>query len=682
MESKMKRLIFCLVIVTVWLIHFTSSPSLSATDRRIALVIGNGAYKSAPLRNPVNDATDMADALERLGFSVSLKTDANQRNMKQAIRAFGKQLRKGGVGLFYFAGHGVQVKGSNYLIPIGAQIESESDVEYEAVDAGRVLGKMEDAGNNLNIIILDACRDNPFGRSFRTGNRGLAKMDAPTGSILAYATAPGSVASDGPGRNGLYTSALLKHMVTPKLKIEDIFKKVRIDVIKNTELKQVPWESSSLTGDFYFNPERALSVVKIPKTEQPLSISATLKDELESLAEKIRKKRAAKIRKFMQLKDDTEKFVEIKKASSDDQQTINIAWNILKNKYPHWTSNVLSGDTRGVIKKAINNDKEGVLYELEISEKEREKWKSAKSVSSEESFRGYLLSYPNGFHADEAKRELENLIEEKNRIEAEGRLAAIKVQEEEREKKAKITSMRRTTLAGLWRIKSTYSGHPNMRAHNFYYDQIIEIHQKGKFFSFTLKNLHKLKHLVRGTYEEGQIKSFKLTTWAALDGTNTSEKNVQLSGDKGKIAWRSFHRDLLARGESYHVLTRMNIDTNYSNIITNISKAGLSSCFIATAAYGSPWESNVLILRKFRERWLNTNGAGRFFVRIYYNLSPPVADFIAKKEWFRMVTRGLLTPIVIIVGTLIGNVLYIFIVVISSLIFCASFYFLLKRKSP
>ena len=266
----MKRLIFCLVVVTVWLIHFTSSPVLAAQERRIALVVGNGAYKSAPLRNPVNDATDIADALGKLGFSVSLKTDANQRNMKQAIRVFGKQLRKGGVGLFYFAGHGIQVKGTNYLIPIGAQIESEADVEYEAVDAGRVLAQMEEAGNSLNIIVLDACRDNPFARSFRSSGKGLAKMDAPTGSILAYATAPGSIASDGPGRNGLYTSALLKHMTTPGLEIGRLFRQVRIDVLGSSGKKQVPWEASSLTGDFYFNSSRGISVVpKKPAKKAP-----------------------------------------------------------------------------------------------------------------------------------------------------------------------------------------------------------------------------------------------------------------------------------------------------------------------------------------------------------------------------------------------------------------------------
>ena len=258
----MKRIIICLVVVTACIFHPSSNPALSATERRIALVIGNGAYKSAPLRNPVNDASDIANALKKLGFSVTLKTNAIQRTMERAIRDFGKKLRDGGVGLFYYAGHGIQIKGHNYLIPLNAVVESEGDVKYEAVDAGLVLAKMEDAGNSLNIIILDACRDNPFGRSFRSSDRGLAKMDAPTGSILAYATAPGSVASDGPGRNGLYTSALLKHMMAPSVKIEDVFKQVRIEVVGESGKKQVPWESSSLTGDFFFNTDRGIGVVK------------------------------------------------------------------------------------------------------------------------------------------------------------------------------------------------------------------------------------------------------------------------------------------------------------------------------------------------------------------------------------------------------------------------------------
>lgn len=260
-DLNMRHIFRLMNILTVFVLIFLPDISISAKSQKTALVIGNGAYTSSPLRNPVDDATDITSMLKKLGFKVILKTNANQRTMKKSIRNFGKKLRNGGVGLFYYAGHAVQVQGTNYLIPIGAQIESESDVEYEAIDTGRVLGKMEDAGNGLNIIILDACRDNPFARSFRTSEKGLARMDAPTGSILAYATAPGSIAADGTGRNGLYTSKLLKHMATPGLEIEKVFKKVRIDVLRSSNKKQVPWESSSLIGEFYFNPKRGIAVV-------------------------------------------------------------------------------------------------------------------------------------------------------------------------------------------------------------------------------------------------------------------------------------------------------------------------------------------------------------------------------------------------------------------------------------
>jgi uncharacterized caspase-like protein len=235
--------------------------STLAQERRTALVIGNADYRTSPLRNPVNDATDMATALERIGFSVSLKTNADQRTMEDAIRALGFELRKGGVGLFYFAGHGIQVNGRNYLIPIDANIQSEPDARFEALDAGRVLSYMEDASNELNIIILDACRDNPFSRNFRSYKRGLAKIDAPSGSILAYATSPGKVAADGSGRNGLYTSRLLEHIARPGVPIELMFKNVRIDVVKASDGGQIPWESSSLISNFFFVPSKAQSAM-------------------------------------------------------------------------------------------------------------------------------------------------------------------------------------------------------------------------------------------------------------------------------------------------------------------------------------------------------------------------------------------------------------------------------------
>ena len=227
--------------------------AVAGEERRVALVIGNAAYDTAPLRNPVNDARAMATTLRTLGFEVTALENAALIDMKRAIDDFGDRLRSGGgVGLFYFSGHGVQIQGRNFLLPVGVRVKGERDVEYEAVDAGRVLGKMEDAGNRMNLVILDACRDNPFARSFRSAAAGLASMDAASGTFVAYATAPGRTADDGSGGNGLYTEQLMRYMRTPGLKVEDVFKRVRIDVERTSGGKQVPWESSSLKGDFYF----------------------------------------------------------------------------------------------------------------------------------------------------------------------------------------------------------------------------------------------------------------------------------------------------------------------------------------------------------------------------------------------------------------------------------------------
>jgi hypothetical protein len=263
-------------VLVLFLLLLWSTVALFAEDRgiklhveRLALVIGNSAYQTTSLKNPLNDAEDMAATLRNLGFKVILKRDADQRTMEDAIRYFGRQLRKGGIGLFYFAGHGVQVGGRNYLMPVDARIESESDVKYEAVDAGRVLGKMEDAENQLNIVILDACRNNPYARAFRSDQSGLARMDAPTGSLIAYATAPGEVAADGPERNGVFTKHLIKHMMTPNLTIEQVLKRVRINVARQTNGRQIPWESSSLMGDFYFNPSKTSETVQTSEVSSP-----------------------------------------------------------------------------------------------------------------------------------------------------------------------------------------------------------------------------------------------------------------------------------------------------------------------------------------------------------------------------------------------------------------------------
>jgi hypothetical protein len=232
-------------------VQATAPPGTNSTQR-IALVIGNSAYTDAPLANPVNDARAIVKALKESGFSVIVRENVDQRGMQGALREFGDRLRAGGTGLFYYAGHGMQIKGRNYLIPVGARVDREDEVAYSAVDAQAVLDKMEAAGNEANIMILDACRNNPFTRSMRSGQAGLAQMDAPVGTLLAYATSPGAVASDGNGANGLYTQHLLNAIAQPGNKLEDVFKQVRANVRRDSLGKQVPWEATSLEGDFYF----------------------------------------------------------------------------------------------------------------------------------------------------------------------------------------------------------------------------------------------------------------------------------------------------------------------------------------------------------------------------------------------------------------------------------------------
>lgn len=242
---------------------FLLAPVQAAQQKRIALVIGNSDYKDAKLKNPVNDATDIADKLEKSGFKVSKLTNASRRQMKRAIRKFGRKLRgENTVGFFYFAGHGVQVKGENYLIPVGVEIKSEFEVEDEAISANRILRAMDDAGNGLNLVVLDACRNNPFARSFRSSSRGLARMSAPKGSMILYATSPGDVAQDGSGRNGVFTKHLLKAMSQPGLQVEEVFKKTAIKVSTETAKAQVPWFEGVILGNFYFFGNNA----KVPNT--------------------------------------------------------------------------------------------------------------------------------------------------------------------------------------------------------------------------------------------------------------------------------------------------------------------------------------------------------------------------------------------------------------------------------
>ncbi len=242
----------------------TSAPIATTTapdnSKRLALVIGNSDYQSMPsLDNPVFDAQDMTAVLSQLGFEVMLGRNVDKKTMVTAVKDFGEQLqRRGGEGLFYFSGHGLQSRNSNYLLPVDAKINSEADIEFEAFDAGRVLAQMGQANNSANIVILDACRDNPYKTTALKGlKKGLAKMDSPSGTLIAFATAPDKPSWGGPGeRNSIYTKHLLAALQTKAhWSAPDLFIEVRKQVMHDTkeaEVQQVPWESVSLLERFCF----------------------------------------------------------------------------------------------------------------------------------------------------------------------------------------------------------------------------------------------------------------------------------------------------------------------------------------------------------------------------------------------------------------------------------------------
>ena len=251
-------------------------PCHPPADRRVALIIGNGSYSVGRLNNPVLDARAMAGTLRDLGFEVLAHENLSYRSMRRAVAEFGERVTAGGVALFYYSGHGLQVGGKNYLVPVDADIKNERYVAAEAIDADSVLLHMQESKTRVNIVVLDACRDNPFAGRFRALGRGLAFMDVPTGTYVAYSTAPGSVAEDGdPGTNGIYTSELLRALREPGLRIEDVFKRVRIAVQSRTQNRQSPWDASSMTGEFVFNPTVvAAPAVAVVVPAAPASVPA------------------------------------------------------------------------------------------------------------------------------------------------------------------------------------------------------------------------------------------------------------------------------------------------------------------------------------------------------------------------------------------------------------------------
>jgi uncharacterized caspase-like protein len=252
----------------------------AAAAERVALLIGNNNYSTTPLRNATNDARDLGEALKELGFHVIVKENASRREMIEAIREFDKALEGANAALFFYAGHAMQFKERNYLIPIDAAMGSEEDVTFFSVEVAQIFDRMDRARTRFNFIILDACRDNPFAASFKVSSSGLAQMNSPSGTLIAYATSPGSVAADGFGRNGIYTKHILQNIKVPDLPVEIMFKRVRESVERETRKLQTPWDSSSLKGDFAFNVSGKPAVATAPAAGGP-SADITLQIERE-----------------------------------------------------------------------------------------------------------------------------------------------------------------------------------------------------------------------------------------------------------------------------------------------------------------------------------------------------------------------------------------------------------------
>lgn len=369
------------------------APSAALAAERIALIIGNGDYKSlSELDNPNSDARLIARKLDDLNFDVTLLQDSTQVEMKRAILNFGRDLRQGGrdaVGLFFYAGHGIQSQGKNFLIPVEASPADEADLDLMGVEANWVMRQMESAGNATNIMILDACRDNPLASNSRSATRGLARIQAPTGTFIAYATAPGQTAVDGAGDNSPFSLALANALPTPGLPVEQIFKQVRVEVLKATNGSQTPWDSSSLVQDFYFNeapPEPAPSAPKANPLELSLWQSVRQSGD------------PARIALFLQIYPDSE-FADEAQALMTKSLADNPGALLAKNDPS------LQGGSRAAAP-AARPPAPTRAAPVVPKASEHEMIAAAQASGSAEDYRAYLAAYPNGVFADLARAEV------------------------------------------------------------------------------------------------------------------------------------------------------------------------------------------------------------------------------------------------------------------------------------
>ena len=622
--------------------------SFSAPQRRIALVIGNGKYRIVPLRNPLNDAEDIIKALKKYGFEVTYKENVEQREMEAAIWEFGRTLQKGDVGLFYFAGHGVQIDGRNYLIPIDATIHGKADVKYEAVDAGRVLDAMEWAANEFNIVILDACRDNPYGSSFRSITRGLARMDAPKGTIIAYSTSPGKVALDGKKRNSPYTKALLKYMDFQSLTLEQVFKKVRKDIDFDTNGKQIPWEATSLTGTFYF---RGIKTKKEPKEIKKQPVPKPRRTIVARKSSSV--KRAPSYLKYFgklarsELPEATLYFKEVLKKRPEDNNARSgmaigavflgdeedMAYHLKRLKESNISSTnvrIAVGFMEGLqglylegfyeLKRALEEGGDKALIKLctvAVAERNGDRQQARKAL---EEYRDLVPNYKrNAFYV-----QLSDRLETLNKL-----LGAYYITHRE-ERTAFAFGIKFSMIKGALTASLTQSKNSS------YYDLQNVSFENGKLVFRVKEEVNRLWTI--NEYEAEPKENF-----------NTIPVEVrQIEGNCGKTG-ALFQVFMLRASES--VLQNRSLKLYPSGF----PLAHSQGCFVATAAFGSPFAKNVNILRNFRDRFMLSNSVGKSLVYLYYRYGPALAKTIEDHPWARAGARIALAPFVVFAGVALGN---------------------------
>lgn len=362
-------------IAAFLLLLITAAWAQEQPGARLALVIGNGAYTAVtPLDNAVNDAVLMAGSLKKVGFKVTLLTNAKQGELTKAISTFGRQLREAGensTGLFYYAGHGVQSFGANFLVPVDAELSDAADLSLVAVPAQAILRQMSSAKNRTNIVILDACRNNPFTSVTGIDDNGLAEMDAPTGTFLAYSTAPGETALDGENEpNSPFTAALAQAISIPGKPIEAVFRDVRIDVLKATDGVQTPWDTSSLTVDFQFNP------VAPPSAEDL---------EMRQLWDSVKRSK------------DPVQVLLFLRANPDGPYTSE-ARSLL--------SELMSDETSKKPTESAEKDKQ---TPVDPDKSERDMIEAARKAGTVEAYEAYFKAFPNGTFAELARAELDTI---------------------------------------------------------------------------------------------------------------------------------------------------------------------------------------------------------------------------------------------------------------------------------